>query len=235
MKVSVCMTTYNGGTYIIEQINSIIQQLNIDDELIIVDDNSTDNTIDLIKCLNFNNIKLHINDHTLGVVQNFDKCLSLADGDIIFLSDQDDIWYLNKVETIKMYLQSGFDCVISNISLIDKDGTILRKNVYNKKRDGLLKNFISNNYLGCAMAFNRSVLDLTLPIPKNISMHDIWIGNIAAFYKKLLFIDVPLVYYRRHQSNASPTLSKSSNSLLKKIHIRIILLYNLIIRKFINA
>lgn len=226
--ISVCMTTFNGEKFIFDQINSILMQLGVDDEIIIVDDKSTDKTIDCIKSLNIKNLKLVINDKNLGVVKNFEKCLSLAKGDIILLADQDDIWYSNKVTIILQYLKNGFDCVISNISLIDKDGNLIQKKVYNNKREGLVKNIISNKYLGCAMAFNRNILNLILPFPDSISMHDIWIGNVAAFYKKLLFIDIPLVYYRRHDSNVSPTLSKSNISLINKIKYRLYLIINLI-------
>ena len=96
--VSVCMATYNGGKYIKEQIDSILGQLSNNDELIISDDNSTDDTVDIINRISDSRVRLFFNKQK-GYTNNFENALKQVRGDIIFLSDQDDIWMDNKVNT----------------------------------------------------------------------------------------------------------------------------------------
>ena len=97
MKISVCMAAYNGENYIEKQISSILCQLKPDDELVIVDDCSKDRTINVIKNFNDSRIKLLKNKFNYGVVATFERALSAAEGNIIFLSDQDDEWIDNKL------------------------------------------------------------------------------------------------------------------------------------------
>ena len=91
MKLSICIATYNGAKYIEEQMRSILSEIKQDDEIIIMDDCSTDNTIELIKRMNDNRIKIHTNEINKGPTLAFDKAISLTNGNIIFMSDQDDI------------------------------------------------------------------------------------------------------------------------------------------------
>ena len=100
MKISVCMASYNGSKYIKNQIQSILIQLNNKDQLIIVDDCSIDNTLQIIKNFKDSRIKLIKNNRNVGVVATFQKAMKFAKGDIIFLSDQDDEWLDNKVTFI---------------------------------------------------------------------------------------------------------------------------------------
>ena len=93
--ISVCIATYNGEKYIKEQLLSILPQLGKKDEVIISDDHSTDNTLDIVKGLNDNRIKIVMNNREKGYTSNFENALSYAIGDYIFLSDQDDIWMSN--------------------------------------------------------------------------------------------------------------------------------------------
>lgn len=233
MKISVCMATYNGEKYIFEQINSILSQLNSNDELIISDDNSTDNTINVIKYFQDNRIKLFINQKRIGVISNFENALIKASGDYIFLSDQDDVWLPNKINIMIDYLQT-YDLVIANVILVNSSLSIIKKKFWeNQKVIGcFFNNLYKNPYLGCSMAFRNEILKYTLPFPKNIPMHDIWIGLCTQiFSKKCFYINQPLMYYRRHGNNLSPTGENSSFSLIKKITYRLQVLYCLIFRK----
>ena len=101
IKTSIAMATYNGASYIKDQLESFKKQTLLADELIICDDGSKDNTIKIIKSFQKHSpfdVKLYINDKRLGYGQNFGKALSLCSGDLIFLSDQDDVWFKNKIE-----------------------------------------------------------------------------------------------------------------------------------------
>ncbi|MDQ3374150.1 MAG: glycosyltransferase [Acidobacteriota bacterium] len=108
--LSVALCTYNGEKYIVEQLDSIAMQSVTVDEVVICDDVSTDNTVKLVQDYTFTapyNVRLFINETNLGSTRNFEKALSLCNGDIIFLCDQDDVWMPHKVETIKNYLDNN--------------------------------------------------------------------------------------------------------------------------------
>ena len=231
--ISVCIATYNGEKYIKDQLASILVQLKADDEVIISDDSSTDKTVEIIKSFNDKRIILYENQKFKSPIFNFENSLTYARGDYIFLSDQDDIWVPNKVKTMKEFLLN-FDLVLSDTDIIDANGNILNKSFYqmNGSQNGLLKNLVKNSYLGCTMAFNQKILQKSLPFPKDIAMHDWWIGLIAEIYGKTYFIDEKLIYYRRHGSNASPAGEKSHYSLLQKVSFRLIMIKNLILRYF---
>ena len=95
--ISVCIASYNGARYIREQIESIVAQLDDNDEIIVCDDHSTDDTVAIVKSLPYQQIRLVENEKNLGYTGNFEHCIALARGEYIFLCDQDDIWKPNKV------------------------------------------------------------------------------------------------------------------------------------------
>ena len=102
MKISIALCTYNGSQYLIDQLESLKKQTIRADEIIVCDDCSADNTIEILeKYKDILNIKLFINNSTIGVTKNFEKAISLCSGDIIFLCDQDDIWESNKIEKMR--------------------------------------------------------------------------------------------------------------------------------------
>lgn len=228
-KISVCMTTYNGENHIVEQLESILRQLKDTDEVIISDDGSTDKTIDLINGFNDIRIKLYLNSFR-NIVLNFEFALSKATGNIIFLSDQDDIWYDNKVAEITEIL-GNYDLVYTNASVFSDRKEI--NTLFNqKKRNGYMRNYIKNYCLGATMAFKSHILKRSLPFPRKIEMHDMWIYFIGSIYGKTYYYKKPLIYYRRHGFNASNSSDKTTNSFFKIIKIRYVLLINLIKRVF---
>lgn len=226
-KVSVCMTTFNGEKFIEAQLESILKQLENNDEVIVSDDGSSDKTIQLIKDFNDPRIKLYINSFR-NIILNFEFALSQATGQIIFLSDQDDIWYDNKVSELISILNT-YDLVYTNASVFND---IKEENLLFNKRENntLINNFIKNYCLGATMAFKSSVLKYSLPFPKNIEMHDLWIYFVSGVFGKNYYYDEPLIYYRRHGSNASNASEKTDNSLFRIIRIRITLIINLLKR-----
>lgn len=224
--ISVCMPTYNGEKYIKEQLDSIFSQISVDDEVIISDDSSTDKTLEIIKSYNDSRLKLLENNHFKSPIYNLENALKQAKGDYIFLADQDDVWFPNKVEKLLLCL-TDYDCVVSDATVVNSDMTVIHESFMeiNHSRKGFVNNLIKNGFLGCCMAFSSSLLKIVLPFPKNIPMHDSWIGLNATLKGKVLFLDEPLIYYRRHESNASCSSEKSKNTLSTKIKHR----YNLFV------
>lgn len=220
------MASYNGGKYIGEQIGSILSQLGPDDELVISDDGSTDATLIIIEEIRDDRIRLLRSD-SKNIVRNFENALSNVKGSIVFLSDQDDIWHPSKVADCLHYLEH-YDLVFTNLEVFAEDISNTHLFFIDKSRKtGIIRNIIKNNYIGATMAFRANVLDKALPFPKGIYMHDIWLAMIAECKGKTFFIEKPLIYYRRHDENASETGEKSSNSMARKISMRLLLIYNL--------
>ena len=152
----------------------------------------------------------------------------LDDGDIIFLSDQDDEWLDNKVSFIRnFFLTNNIDMVVHDAKIME-GGNIVTNSLFEQigSSGGLFKNIYSNSYTGCCMAFRRSILTKILPIPnKKGIFHDAWIGILAKFYKfKVIFIATPLIVYNRHETNVS---TMKRRSILKIIPDRINLINSL--------
>lgn len=231
--ITVCIATYNGEKYIKEQLDSILCQLNLDDEVIISDDGSTDTTLAIIESYQDDRISLYKNAFK-NVVLNFEFVINKANGDYIFLSDQDDIWHKDKVE---LYMKSFFEnpraiLTISDLQIIDKNGLLLDTVFYkNKFSSNLSKNLVVNNFIGCAMAFKSEVKKSILPFPKNIAMHDWWIGTCCIILGEINFIDIKLNFYRRHDNN----VTKEGGAIFTtKIKWRFNLIKNLFVR-FLNV
>ncbi|PLS36909.1 alpha-L-Rha alpha-1,3-L-rhamnosyltransferase [Carnobacterium maltaromaticum] len=215
MNVSVAMATYNGENFLKQQIDSILIQLGEEDELIISDDHSSDQTIAIVE--NYSNsdprVKLFFNSGK-GVTSNFDNAIKKTSKDIIFLCDQDDIWKSNKVAVIKEYYQNNPEIlmIMSDITVVDNDlnPTIDSFYEFRGSRTGVLKNIIKNSYIGCAMSFRKELKKQILPIPKKVPMHDMWIGLVADSSKSALLIPEKLIYYRRHENTVTTVENKSS-------------------------
>lgn len=207
MKISICMATYNGEPFIERQLNSILSQLREGDEVIIVDDGSKDMTVDIIKRIREDRIILLKNKFNIGVNASFEKALKSATGDIIFLSDQDDIWFDNKVQKIvDLFNKSHADIIQHDVQIADENMDIINDSFFELRnaKQGVLKNYISNTYLGCSMAFKRKILEHCLSIPKHSGYHDRWIGIIAELEGfKVLFHKEKLMYYIRHGGTGS--------------------------------
>lgn len=244
--ISVCIATYNGERYIREQIDSILPQLSEEDEIVVSDDGSTDDTVEIIKQYNDPRIKILHNkrDERLKnknvaplrfIAFNFENALLNAQGDYIFLADQDDIWEPDKVSECCRLLEQ-YCLVLSNHSIIDKDGKIIKEQFYDKNpiNSVFIKNFAAFPFLGCCMAFRRSVLKYALPMPKNCVCHDNWIGCSIIFNDSYTFIQKPLHRYRTHEGNCSPTnhKEKNRNSLFFKLKYRLEMLAGIIYRHY---
>ena len=225
------MATYNGEKYIRQQLGSILGQIGESDEIIISDDSSSDRTVEIIKTFDDKRIRLLENNRFKSPAYNFENALKKAVGDIIFLSDQDDIWLENKVKIMIGLLQQ-YELVVSDCIIINENEDILQESFFKIRgsKKGLLNNLIKNSYMGCCMAFNRRILDIALPFPDNLPMHDMWIGMIGELYGKTYLCDQKLIKYRRHEHSASPTCGPSPYTLIDKISFRLNLLLRIIAR-----
>lgn len=228
-RVSVCMATYNGEKYIKQQIESILNQLSANDEVLVSDDGSNDNTIALLKAYNDKRIKIFFNTSKKGPNGNFENALRQASGDYIFLADQDDVWYDNKIKVMVDYLQLydvvNCDCMVVNDTLNVICPSYFQ---YINSGSGFIKNLKRNTYMGNSMAFKRSILNIALPFPHNIPNHDLWLGVVADLFYKPYFIPQILGLHRRHDNNASNTFDiKLKTSFWQKVNKRLILFYNL--------
>lgn len=219
-KLSVALATYNGEKFIGEQLQSIINQLDEDAEIIISDNGSTDRTVEIIESFNDKRITV-LHCHEKGPVSNFENALKRVSGDIIFLADQDDVWLENKVQVVKEYLEA-YDLIVTDCKVVDENLNVLHESFYSIKKagKGLLKNLISNTYHGCSMAFKKDVLRLSLPFPKKIPMHDIWLGFVAEVFFNPYFVPQKLLLHRRHSVNTSTSTGKSKYNLFEKIQFR---------------
>ncbi len=220
--ISVCIATYNGGDMLKTQLESIVNQLSTDDEVILSEDGDIEATKELAANIPYPNIKIIEGAKVKSPIYNFEKCISHAHGDYIFLADQDDKWLPNKVEVMMQALHE-YDCVCSDCIVTDGDYNIINDSFFSMigMKQGKYFNLLKRNcYLGCCMAFKRKILEKALPFPKKLPMHDIWIGNIAAFFYSITFINDKLILFRRHGNNASCTASVSPYSLTQKINFR---------------
>jgi glycosyltransferase involved in cell wall biosynthesis len=175
------MTTYNGEKYLKRQIDSILVQLSDNDELIISDDGSTDNTIKIIAAYNDKRIVLLHHKQDLRIkknghsnirfaTNNFENALRYAQGDYIFLSDQDDIWLKGKKEECLNHL-TNYDIVLCNYNVINDYEEIICEKYLNKSpiSKHIFFNILNMQFIGCCIAFNKKMLNYVLPFPKSIN------------------------------------------------------------------
>lgn len=249
MKVSVVVATYNGGKYVYEQLNSIKEQSCKPDEVIICDDGSTDNTIDIIESFikrlgHGNNWKLVRNGKRLGYAANFYEGVKRASNDIVFFSDQDDVWEYNKIKLLKDIFEHKENAlaVICNQKYIDDNGKEISNIVSPVGIEDVSSNFARfiypniekvdfdtqvnrNRATGMAMAVKRLfALRYMGLIYKYKIGHDLILGLIAAACGGMYYCRKALVRRRVHACNTSApmiTLKDRSGNIEKHIDGRI--------------
>jgi len=233
MKISVAMCTYNGAEFLPQQLQSIVEQLRPPDEIVICDDGSTDKTQALLKQFAAESpipVSLRFNDQNLGSSRNFEQAIRLCAGDVIALSDQDDVWRSDKLQ----YVEESFNgtpragLFFSDAEIVDVDLNPLGKTMwevidFNAQKRKLVAISRGHEVLitgwtvtGATMAFRSGFVNLALPIPDGIAMiHDGWIALTIASVADVVMIDEPLIKYRQHgrQQIGAPDGTKSQPSL----------------------
>lgn len=234
MNISVCMATYNGARYLAPQLASIIAQLEPDDEVVVVDDASTDDTAQLLRTLGDARVRIHRNERNLGHVQSFSRALSLARHDLLFMSDQDDVWLAGRVARMKQGLSRQDSWVLSsNTTFIDANGEPTHYDTEgvkaadsNRFASNIISIFVGRHrYYGCAMALRREILPIVLPIPNFVESHDLWIAMAGNAARANMHLEAQTLARRVHGGNASIL----SRPLRQKLWSRVVFLQSLLV------
>lgn len=224
MRASVCMATYNGVRFMDEQLNSILFQLRPGDELVICDDCSTDGTRERLARIDDPRVRVIYNERNLGHIRNFEKCLQTCRGDIIFLSDQDDVWAPEKIEHYRSLFRDNprVSMVASDFSMIDSQGKSIGESVALglypwRSRAGRVLGIFAGRlpYFGCTMAMRREILGLSLPIPEGVEAHDVWIALVCNTTGQVRHVGRPLVARRIHGANLTPIKRRTLSVILR--------------------
>lgn len=225
MTVSVALATYNGEKFIREQLDSLLNQTVLPDEVVIIDDCSTDNTAEVVReyiASHSLSWKFSVAQSNSGYKRNFYNCLAQCSEDVVFLCDQDDVWYPQKLEKILEVFKNDQACLAVNSSfdMTDGAGEIIAPFGVGKRKTanhGLLKFsvltgecievgldtvLIYNISPGCTCAFKREVVEEYLKVSECRLPHDWELNIIAAKNGGLRFLNLPLIGYRQHGNNA---------------------------------
>jgi glycosyltransferase involved in cell wall biosynthesis len=217
LRISIAMCTYNGAVFLPVQLRSIATQSQLPDELIVCDDGSTDDTLAVLNAfaaqVSFP-VRVFSNEERMGPAKNFEKAIGLCTGDVIVLSDQDDLWNPLKVAKLVEVFESHPEAIyaFSDAEMIGQDGALLNEKLWDaiafRERirgfsgAGQLKMLLKQNLVtGAAMAFRASFRDVVLPIPSGW-MHDYWIVLLGSTLAQGVPIPDVLFSYRRHATQA---------------------------------
>ena len=229
------MASYNGEKYIREQLESILKQLKEDDEVIISDDGSKDGTLDVVRSFGDSRIRIFENHGEHGYTKNFENALNQSTGDIIFISDQDDVWMDNKVERCLEALKDH-ELVIHDAAMTDEHLNITAPSHFQKYgvKKGFWNTFVYTRYTGACMAFTRDfMMRRVLPFPKKqrYCPYDYWLAYLGEFYHEAIVLDESLILYRRHEGTALTAGEYSTRTLWEKIYTRIYCLQKVLTRR----
>lgn len=225
--ISIAMTTYNGAQFVEAQLRSILEQTRQPDEIIICDDGSTDDTVNIIRHVmetsGTDRIRLVENEENLGYIRNFYKAISLTKGDYIFLADQDDIWHREKLEkSLAIMERTGAAAICTRSRLIDRDGQEMDGNAFIvsvllarlKEELGPVRFFdlvIENVAQGCTYCFTKEVRAKYLALNSRQLIHDHQIMFIASLVGKVYACAEPMIDYRIHGSNSAGLQENDKN------------------------
>jgi glycosyltransferase involved in cell wall biosynthesis len=210
--VSVCIATYNGEKYIFEQVQSILTQINNEDEVIVVDDASNDQTVKIISSMGDSRIKITQLYKNIGHVKAFEIALSISKNDIIFLSDQDDVWVPGKYQRTLAEFSSKDNptLIVHGLSTINSCGELVSNRFLlfdtgtQLKFLLLVQEFLKPRVFGSASAFKSCLLKLMLPFPKFVYAHDHWLVICASIVGQTKFLSGQYVKRRIHDNNITP-------------------------------
>lgn len=222
-KVSVVLASYNGEKYIQKQLDSILIQLNDNDEVIISDDGSKDGTKEIVKKMASNDKRITLIDGPCkGYNKNFENAIFHATGEYIFFSDQDDIWMPNKVEEVISSFEKGIDCIRHDCVVVDDSGNVLSESYLKERKasTGYIKNIYKNTFTGCCMCVKREWLLKLLPFPDDV-FYDAWIGILSSKFNKAKILDSKLIKWCRHEGTVTNATKRNSVSWIIKDRLRL--------------
>jgi glycosyltransferase involved in cell wall biosynthesis len=216
-RICVAMCTYQGGRYLEEQLGSIVAQTRLPDSMVIVDDRSTDSSVAIARAFAERapfRVTVVENPENLGFIRNFERAIGLADGDLIVLADQDDVWYPPKLQELERVFADRPEvaAVFSDADLADGELHPLGERLSAAvdfspdllrlaREDRMFEVLIRGNVVaGATLAFRRTYRDLLLPLSAEIE-HDAWIALVLSAIAPVVFLPRPLMMYRQHGSN----------------------------------
>jgi len=235
MRISVALASCDGERWIRAQVESILSQLGADDELVVADASSTDRTLDILEGFADARIRCLRGLPRGDIPGSFGKALAECGGEIVFLSDQDDLWLPGKVELCRKALEdSGADLVVHDARVCGSDGQILSESFLADRSfaPGFWRNLWRPGYLGCALAFRRRLLVRALPFPAGVPMHDWWLGLLAERGEGVVPLPVPLILHRRHLLNANFEPGRSPYGWARRSRFRIRIGVAIFLRSF---
>lgn len=203
--VSIAMSTCNGASYLPEQLASLVRQSHSRIEIIVVDDRSSDDTEKIVRQFQAidDRISFCVNSERLGVNKNFEKAISLANGEYICTCDQDDIWFPDKIETLLAGIGDA-DLVYSDSQYMGAKGEIMNRFLSSEAKmagvSGPLSLLFFNVVSGHTMMFRKGLFKRACPFPDH-PYYDHWLAFNATISGKIRYLDVPLQYYRQHEAN----------------------------------
>lgn len=211
--ISIALCTYNGEKNLREQLDSLVQQTYKNLEIVVVDDQSIDNTPAILKeyAQLYNTLRISTNKQNLGYTRNFEKAVSLCAGDYISLCDQDDIWDLNKIELLYNHIHNNI-LIYHDSEFVDESGNSIGKkmsdimNFY--QGDNPLPFLFQNCVSGHALMFKKELLKYVIPFDSRF-FHDWWLVFNAASIGKINYLPNTLVKYRQHAGGTIDILDVS--------------------------
>lgn len=210
MKVSVALATFNGAQYLQEQLDSLVHQTRTPDELVICDDGSSDGTTEIIEAFAKHSpftVKFKRNPSTMGYTGNFEECIRGCSGDVVFICDQDDVWFPNKIATLLPHFRASDkllvlinDQALTDANLVPLDQTTFT----NISQLGFTDDW---NVTGCCTVMSKGFVTLALPFPHELFAYDGWIHALAHALRVRRALPQVLQFYRRHGANASSSMA----------------------------
>ena len=204
-RISVVLASYNGAAWIGAQLASLLENLGPDDEIVVSDDGSSDATLEVLRAICDPRIHLLPPGPRLGYQKNFERAIHVAQGDVIFFSDQDDICLPERIPSSLQALEQA-DCVGGDARLVDADLKTIKPSHFDDRRArfGAWQMFVRPAVIGATMACRRDFLLASLPFPAEVP-HDMWLSIRAARRGRLAIVETPFILYRRHGSAVSLT------------------------------
>jgi glycosyltransferase involved in cell wall biosynthesis len=214
-RLSIALCTYNGRAFLKEQLASILAQTRLPDEVIVVDDDSTDNTVELLEAFRSEApfpVRIHVQPTNIGSTRNFETALRHCTGDLIALSDQDDVWSPSRLEASEDFLQHNPRAafVFTDGQVIDEAGHLLNRTLWQsfhfdeqlqtQMASGDTSILVRHRFItGATITLRASLLSKVLPFPASW-VHDEWLATITPFFAEIGMLPLPLLHYRVHSS-----------------------------------
>jgi glycosyltransferase involved in cell wall biosynthesis len=209
--VSIALCTFNGAEFLSQQLDTIINQTYRNIEIIVVDDCSTDKTFTILKTYakKYPQFQLYQNEHNLGFIENFERALTLCNGELIALCDQDDLWHPQKIELQVNGIEDNI-FIYHDSEFINETGKSMNKkmsDLMNFYRGGQPLAFLFFNCVsGHTILMKRALLNEALPLQKDF-FHDLWLSYVATNIGKIDYIPQCLVKYRQHNNSETNILT----------------------------